>query len=214
MQIIKPYGRSFTEINQRVLLDKHRDKHDIPQFATSHEKLVIAQWVSVIDKIVRKPNPKGKISLPTPRQYQLRETLGKAAWLELNKHLPCPDQAVFWRSKIHPYGHKTQEQKSALLLQGRWYQRFVGDIEPTAITENVAQIIAERIASHLYEAELRLSPEAEPRRKGKIQAQAESIAKNILHQPKLSATIGVMPIGQPTTVMMLQSVSIWKLNSG
>ena len=188
MQIIKPYGRSFTETNQRVLLDKHRDKHDIPPFAASHEKLVIAQWVSVIDKIVRKPNPKAKISLPTPQQYQLRETLGNAAWLELNKRLPCSDHAVFWRSKIHPYGHATQEQEPAPLLQGRWYQRFVGDIEPTAITENVAQIIAERIASHLYEAELRLSPEAEPRGKGKIQAQAESIEKNTLHQPKLSAT--------------------------
>lgn len=180
MQIIKPYGRSFTETNQRVLLDKHRDKHNIPPFAASHEKLVIAQWVSVIDKIVRKPNPKGKISLPTPQQYQLRETLGNAAWLELNKRLPCSDHAVFWRSKIHPYGHETQVQEPAPLLQGRWYQRFVGDLEPTAITENVAQIIVERIASHLYDAELRLGEHSTERRQGKITAQAETIQKNVL----------------------------------
>jgi hypothetical protein len=188
MQIIRPYGQSYTEENnhlyQRRLLDKGRKAHNIPQFAEGHDELVIAQWISVIDKIARKPKGKDK---PTLWQCQLREDLGWAAWLELRNKL-CLDNAertkylqALWRFKVHPYGIPQDDdfKNDTNASKGRWYQRFVGDIELEAVTDEVAKTVAERIAQHLYENELRLGMD-KPRQFGKIPAQSESIRDNVL----------------------------------
>jgi hypothetical protein len=203
MRIIRPYGTSRSHTGggalRRVLIDNtpERKEHPIPEFAVTHDELVIAQWISTIDKIARKPKEKNK---PSPAQYALRTKLGKACWLKLidGGHLPGAADEVrkehlrnLWWFKIHPYPAGTQEprRKDGKLPQwaepkGRWYQAFAGDCEPEQIDPHKAGEIAARIEKHLYETEYRLASNAKPKRRGRIEARAESIAGNVLHLPE------------------------------
>src|SRR5690348_6025409 len=94
MHIIKPYGRSHVENRQpdgtRRIVRLHvqpEKQTDIEEFARSYDRLVIAQWISAIDKIASKPVGNNS---PTDEQRAFRQRLGDAAWalLEANKLLP------------------------------------------------------------------------------------------------------------------------------
>ncbi len=198
MQIIRPYGQSRTLDHERKLLDKDKNIHDIPTFSQQHDELIIAHWVSVIDKIARKPKQgkRGKtqgkaeeVTAATQIQYDLRETLHHAAWEVVKTKLPHCDEKrqqyldALWRFKIHPYGGDrpaqtavspedttTQARQDAENAKGRWYKRFVGDIEPQDITPDVANVIVARISQHLYH---------------KVPAQAKSIRDNVLEQHRI-----------------------------
>jgi hypothetical protein len=83
MQIVRPYGSSHSKRAagglRRVLIDNTpgRIEHDdIPKFARSHDQLVIAQWISTIDKIARKPTGR---KLPTREQREFRNRLAMPA---------------------------------------------------------------------------------------------------------------------------------------
>lgn len=125
MRIIRPYGHSKTQINEthtseRVLIQDSQTQH-LSTFATEHPELVIAQWISALDKIATKPNPNAQNKhkrRATVTQFDLRETLGHAAWRHITSKLPSgetrliiPDgkhdyYRALWNNKIHPYGTK------------------------------------------------------------------------------------------------------------
>ena len=198
MRIIKPYGRSETEfeekkekrlrraIRQKSNLGTPNDiPNDIVAFATTHPELVIAQWISAIDKIAAKPRGTKK---PTPEQRALRQRLGEAAWKLLGEKNLLSDfsqsQDEFarrWWSKIHPYGEKTDDEGNAN-PKGRWYKRFVGDIDVSKVD---AAAIAKKIHEHLYEREYRIHADTgrSPERKGRVEARALSIRDNVLQSP-------------------------------
>src|SRR5690242_8407551 len=83
MKIIRPYGFSQTvregETRARWLIEASATKpppiRDIPEFALKESPLVIGQWISLIDKVARKPNGRFK---PIADQREFRERLGKA----------------------------------------------------------------------------------------------------------------------------------------
>ena len=101
MLIIWPYGRSETgyvdELRRVIRLrakyaqgenDGERRQEgeavlEVGKFAETRPELVVAQWISVIDKIARKP---GRGRKPTPEQRSLRDGLGRAAF-----GLPCKE---------------------------------------------------------------------------------------------------------------------------
>jgi hypothetical protein len=205
MQIIRPYGQSRTSNQVRELVDKEKKPHDIADFAEQHAELIIAHWVSVIDKIARKPKQgkvgkqtgKTKDAGPTLVQYDLREKLGIAAWAVIKTKLPQdsnrqPYFDALWRFKIHPYGatrptqqpapNPTTPSRAPPEIKGRWYQRFVGDIEPQNVTSQAATTVIEQIRQHLDHNELRLGDNTNQHRIGKIPAQAKSISGNVLKQ--------------------------------
>ena len=88
MRIIRPYGRSKTvssnyKLAQRVLQqkpDKHgkTHTHTLESFSLEHTELIIAQWISTLDKIANKPHQASKTKGASFAQYQLRDSLGKA----------------------------------------------------------------------------------------------------------------------------------------
>jgi hypothetical protein len=199
MQIIRPYGTSRSKRGQdglrRVLVEKTagRAERDIPTFARTHDELVIAQWISTIDKIARKPTSRKK---PSADQRAFREKLGNACWVRLmdSGRLKGPDNtrqaylSDLWWFKIHPYEPGIDEPRPrpngsmppAPKVEGRWYKVFAGDVAPqTASAEKIAEI-AKRIERHLYENEYRLGPDARPRQLGKIESRAESISAGVL----------------------------------
>ena len=124
MLIIRPYGRSETgydnELRRGIRLRAKYARGEIldddelcregeavlevGKFAETRPELVVAQWISVIDKIARKPGRK-----PTPEQRSLRDGLGRAAFELLCKEGPFrgqeSDLEPLWRSKIHPYSN-------------------------------------------------------------------------------------------------------------
>ncbi len=190
MLIVKPYGRSSTETDATTGLrrairpntDPNRP-HDITEFALSHPELVIAQWISAIDKIAAKPRGQDD---PTADQRVLRETLGAAALSFLFENDLLADSDTrrdefekLWRSKIHPYGKK-DHPKNTGMAKGHWYARFAG---PSAIVDIDAAGIVKQIHAHLHEGEYRKATDLPTKRQGRIAARAGSIQANVLTPP-------------------------------
>ena len=193
MLIVKPYGRSETEpdgagglrrkIRRNLEGRPADDLADVAAFAAGHPELVLAQWISAIDKIAAKPRGARK---PTPEQRRLRETLGRAAFdLLTAEGLLKPSQEGLWKRKLHPYG-KGDDRKAHGREKGRWYARFAGGREPDAIDDEAAGEIARKIREHLHRAGYRIGGGRPGRRQGLIAARAESIAAGV---PRLPARL-------------------------
>ena len=186
MLVIKPYGRSSVERDNgasgrlRRAIRRNADPHaseSVADFAETHPELVIAQWVSVIDRIATKPRGRRK---PTGEQRQLREALGEASWKILEREL-LPRESrervkelkrLWWR-KIHPYDRGLPAKAED--LRGRWFKAFAGEVPPDRVD---ADKVAQRIYEHLFVAERRQGGESGEKCAGLIAARAESIAAN------------------------------------
>ena len=193
MLIVKPYGRSETEpdgaggLRRKIRRNRRErpadDLDDVAAFAAGHPELVLAQWISAIDKIAAKPRGARK---PTPEQRRLRETLGRAAFdLLTAEGLLDPSQEGLWRRKLHPYG-KGDDRKAHGREKGRWYARFAGGRDPGAIDDEAAGEIARKICEHLHRAGYRIGGGRPDRRQGLIAARAGSIAAGV---PRLPARL-------------------------
>ena len=185
MLIVRPYGRTATDFDANGTLrralrkkPKYTRAQDILEFAERHPELLLAQWISALDRIASKPRANAK---PTREQRALRDRLGRAAWELLKERLP-PDRAdelrkLWWR-KIHPYGN-ANDDRSPGRGKGRWYARFAGGAEPGEIGIQQAAEIARRIETHLHRQECRIARGRKDKRKGRIASRAESIARNV-----------------------------------
>ena len=185
MLVIKPYGRSSVECDSgasgrlRRAIRRNADpraSESVADFAETHPELVIAQWVSVIDRIATKPRRNQK---PTSAQRRLRDALGEASWEILaREHLPherIKELERLWRRKIHPYGSKTDDRGRPANPCGRWFAAFAGEWPPDGVD---ADKVAQRIHRHLFVAERRQGGESGEKLAGLIAARAESIAAN------------------------------------
>ena len=204
MLIVKPYGRSAitkpaSGESRRVL--RKRDggiDRDFKEFCREHPDLVLAQWISVVDKIARKPSGRGR---PPEAQRQFRQEIGAVLWPYLtSKEILLPElEQKFW-SKVHPYPEpdgkdkprkgkpkaaKSHPKKTGgeAKPEGRWYKRFLGDVEPD---NAVLNDLPDKIFAHLYETEYRIAPTRPNKSKGLIAARAESISGNLLRRSSLS----------------------------
>ena len=187
MLIVKPYGRSSSERDEqgrlrRVLrtTDDRGTPRELAEFTKSHPELVIAQWVSTIDKIALKPRGNQK---PTREQRKLRSALGQAAFRILD------GRGVFvaehrdklkrlWWRKIHPYGKG--EEKRGGHPKGHWFEAFAGSVDPADVD---ADAVARKIERHLHVREHRQGARRSEKRAGLIAARAESIASNAPRPP-------------------------------
>ena len=195
MKIIHPYGRSVVTTattNRQIQVSKsdahftQDAPHAIEDFAEKNAALVLAQWVSIIDKIATKPRGKNKAS---QEQRDLREQLANAVWqrlaMRLQNDCSVTDMELWekrWCFKVHPYETDTATKDSVDYkpnLKGKWYSRFVGDTEPTTLTAPDFQAIAERIEQHLYQQALRLGVDT-LHSIGLIEKRAKSISENTL----------------------------------
>ena len=195
MLIVKPYGRSETTLDGTDALRRKLRRHvdgcpaddltDMASFAESHPELVVAQWISAIDKIAAKPKSGKK---PTPEQRRLRETLGRAAFdllgregsLDLSERREELER--LWWSKIHPYG-EGDDRKARGREKGRWYARFAGDRKPDAIDDAAAAAIVRKIRGHLHGSEYRIGGARPHKRQGRVAARAGSVATGVAALP-------------------------------
>jgi hypothetical protein len=195
MRIIKPYGRSVVEMvgpgRLARVVSLHPDpahglrsdnRQSVTAFAASHDRLVIAQWISTIDKIARKPVGE---AAATPQQAEFRRRLGDAAWALIERRALLTglnEPAVkarlrrLWEFKIAPYetaraGAKTGTRPPS--LKGRWFQRFAGDVEEVDKVD--ADAVALAIHEHLYSAQyqMRAGDPGEPRGRRRPQPRAD-----------------------------------------
>lgn len=187
MLIVKPYGRSQANFDStgenRRAIHLHADPDnpvDTVQFAESHPELVIAQWMSAIDKIATKPSSERK---PTTEQRRLRDSIGQAALTLLIEKGLLKDfdsrkdelQRIWW-SKIHPYVKGTDDERPAN-AKGRWYARFAGAADIASVE---AKNIARGIYQHLHVGEYRTTSDRPAKRNGRITSRAKSIEKSVL----------------------------------
>ena len=204
MLIVKPYGRSAitkpaSGESRRVL--RKRDggiDRDFKEFCREHPDLVLAQWISVVDKIARKPSGRGQ---PPEAQRKFRQEIGAVLWPYLtSKEILSPElKQKFW-SKVHPYPEPDGKDKPRKAKpkaaeshpkktggegkpEGRWYKRFLGDAEPD---NAVLSDLPDKIFAHLYETEYRIAPTLPNKSKGLIAARAGSISGNLLQPSSLS----------------------------
>jgi len=201
MLIVKPYGRSYVERGgsgglRRVV--RRNDDLDTPvdmaEFAGAHPELVVAQWVSVIDRIATKPRRGRK---PTTEQRALRDKLGDAAWKILEKEIGSGGSGEkvgglerLWRRKIHPYGEGVDDGERPPNPRGRWFAAFAGKVEPDRVD---AAGVAERIRDHLLVGQRRQHRASGAKRNGLIAARAESITRNAPCDPAPPAGADATP---------------------
>ena len=184
MLIVKPYGRSAitkpaSGESRRVL--RKRDggiDRDFKEFCREHPDLVLAQWISVVDKIARKPSGRGQ---PPEAQRKFRQEIGAVLWPYLtSKEILSPElEQKFW-SKVHPYPKGVSGKAKP---EGRWYKRFLGDAEPA---DAALSDLPGKIFKHLYKKEYRIALTLPNKSKGLIAARAESISGNLLQRASLS----------------------------
>ena len=193
-KLIKKFGRSVTGAdadnppkNRRRLVLNGGDASwkDVPPFAVGNSHALIGQWISVIDKIAKKPAT-GKA---TADQKQFRDRIGTAAWAIFLREGLISEKGVeidklkgYWRNRLHPYPQDTIREKDFLddvydHVRGRLYSKFCGDEKD--ILEIDATALAERIYSDLHLAETSHSGHRQ-RSWGRIQRRAHSIESNVL----------------------------------
>ena len=119
LRVVKPYGTTKTEPGEDGALRRsihpnsfRHEAKDVADFAESNPKLVLSQWISMIDKVITKPV---EGSVPSLNQYNLREEIGTAAWSiivdrDLLSAIPKRLKRLEreWWSRIHPYGREIE----------------------------------------------------------------------------------------------------------
>ncbi len=185
MKTIKPYGRSFVENKKRQIehnKEKPNNKESIEKFVHSDKFFFIAQWASILDKIIKKPDKSGsfkKGKFLNEDTYEARENLSEAfikLWKskDLIKFNQDEDFLKKWKLKVHPYKIEKIENKQGI-EKGRWYKRFIGNNELNQIDWDE---LAENVYQHLYENKLSIYLEEKEYKKGLIDNLAESISNN------------------------------------
>lgn len=193
MLIVKPYGKSVVAKNSNSRKLKRKtdgDFVDVETFVKDTPELVIAQWISAIDKIITKPKGDKKASF---EQDQQRRELGEAAWKIVGVQA-CFQRKLahykkIWDWKIAPYQEvdverQNKKQENLERLKGRWYDRFdAGSADWDAV--------AQKIERHLYQNAFRHKEGEhggdEP--SGFIDHRARSISKNVLKEQDVNKQI-------------------------
>ena len=180
MKFVKPYGKSRTTIkgNRLVRTLHRRDNPDVglnfEEFASSDPIIVLAQWVSAIDKVAAKPTGG---TLASNRQKEFRQKLGIEVWkfLRIKDLLPDDLKKAFW-AKIHPYPEKTTDDMT-VQIRGRWYKAFFGDVR---FWEADVESFPEKLMDHLYHHASKVHPDDRKHRvHGVITSRASSISKSV-----------------------------------
>lgn len=200
MRIIRPYGRSVVKRGEeRKIVPRTKSREQdasqsaqthpcaIPDFAQDDPHIIIAQWISALDKVIAKPRGKNKASREL---YDLRDKLGNACWDRMiARHESLRTMEKVWRWKLHPYGEPEPEgagkkhkgSKPDTPRKGRWYTAFAGK---TDFDQLDFERIARALEEHLYRDQRRIhdgrsrSTHTE-KKKGLIAARAESVAKSL-----------------------------------
>ncbi|MDP8996458.1 MAG: type VI-A CRISPR-associated RNA-guided ribonuclease Cas13a [Pseudomonadota bacterium] len=212
MLIIKPYGRSISSADEprKIKLNNHHESMEIKKFAAGDQRILIAQWISTIDKIIRKPNQSDQekqnkkidltrsISSPQnefrKQQIEARTKLGQACWNLLQAKAIPPETFKVWSWKLHPisdqyYNFKNENLKTEKHIRGSWYDAFCGR---TSVADINHDQLALAIQAHLENREIckkdgsiiafhKKTGDHEEFNQGLIQSRAGSIAENTLH---------------------------------
>lgn len=140
-------------------------------------KLIISTWISLIDKIYKKPNKKEIINeksnnyrknkekyiiIENSLIYKNREVLREACWPYIqdyfnNHNINDSDGKLktLWASKIHSYDIHLYIEKCKfnneknLYMRGRLYDKFISTETNFILTPTDAKEIAEKINTHL-----------------------------------------------------------------
>ena len=188
MRIIRPYGRSVVKRGEkRKIVPRTESLCAIPDFAENNPHIIIAQWISALDKVIAKPRGTHKASREL---YNLRDKLGNACWDRMiARHESLRTMKKVWQWKLHPYGEpepedagkKHKRSKPDTPRKGRWYTAFARE---TDFDQLDFEGIAEALKDHLYRNQRRIH-DGDPRstrtehKKGLIAARAESVAKSL-----------------------------------
>ena len=193
MRIIRPYGRSVVKRGEeRKIVPRPKSREQaasqsapdtpcaIPGFAQDDPHIIIAQWISALDKIIAKPSGTNKASKASRELYDLRDRLGNACWDRMiARHESLRTMKKVWQWKLHPYGKP--KDAGDKLRKGRWYTAFAGE---TGFDQLDFSAIARALEEHLYCDQRRIH-DGRPRskwtenKKGLIAARAESVEKSL-----------------------------------
>lgn len=178
MKIVRPYGMSKTVFADNTLTrviqrrGSEENETSFVNFAKSNPGIVLAQWISAIDKIAAKPNFQDRA---TKRQHGFRQKLGEAVWKYIaeNEVLAQGYEARFWE-KIHPYPHNNNDlsDNKTAQIRGRWFRVFFGDVP---FWEADLSVIGQKLYDHLYTTANKVEPEAKSRNSGLIQLRGEAL---------------------------------------
>ena len=178
MKVIKPYGRSIVKNSERKINHSaERDIKSIEDFMRDDKDFFIAQWISMLDKIITKPHSSERVNSIT---YRARENLSKAFIKLWNKENLVEYNNGFkkkWQAKVHSYKKPNKlppKEDKKLIKKGRWYKTFAGDVAPDTCNWNE---LAKKVYQHLYHKQKSISKDKE-HSSGLIAKRAKSISSN------------------------------------
>ena len=209
MRIIRPYGRSIVKRGEKRKIVPRTESRGqttsqsapdtpcaVPAFAQDDLHIIIAQWISALDKVIAKPRGTNKAS---PGLYDLRDKLGNACWDRMiARHESLLTMKKVWQWKLHPYGKpepedtgkKHKRPKPDTPRKGRWYTAFAGEADFDQLD---FAGIAEALEDHLYRDQRRIHdgrPRSTEHKKGLIAARSESVAKSLPAAPADEKELG------------------------
>ena len=199
MRMIRPYGRSVAKDGRRTLTLRPRrrgaaenqstpkDSQNLPAFAQDDPHILIAQWISAIDKVIHKPKNNASADLRDARQR-----LGDACWKRMiARHESLRTMEKIWNWKLHPYGKGRKGPKVNTPREGRWFHAFAG--RSGRIDQLDCDAVAEKLEDHLYHNQYRQHdgrPRSAQTQKGLIAARAESVEKSLPALVEKEGSIG------------------------
>lgn len=195
MRLIKPYGRSQTDSNQRRRLSLKPEFNtliNVSDLPKRSDDFLLSMWISAIDKIFTKPLAGKK---PTDAQRAARQKLGEAAWPLFSEKISSPSNMFQkkWDKKIHPYGEETRsntnrdkpsykktKSEKEPTTEGLWYTSFAPNTPASELTDQDYQNIAKKIEQHLFKAALSAQNKAPEKPQGRIDVVLQSVERNVL----------------------------------
>jgi len=205
MKIVKPLGRSGTRFKsddpsqlERILIttDKQNIQHDheLDQYIKTTDRAKLAQWVSLFDKIAKKPQPLKKAS---SIQREFRQRL----WDKVSAFLKTSGEFNDWTKvksafelKIHCYP-KDVDTSSNAGAKGKLYYAFLEKGAPLHVDLST---IAQDMQSHLNKERRFSRATKDPSAPGLISHRAKAIEANTMRLHGQSRTRMVGGVGVQT----------------
>jgi len=210
----RPHGTTTTALHEngltRQIVTRRKKSgtvsiktQDLPAFSTSSSDYLLSCYISVIDKIVKKPSGQNK---PTRDQYLFRTQLGMEVWRQLPKDSGIDLKKFLER--LHPYTKKSpkkeclagtcrQDKKTCAFVwpkddaptvtKGRWYYSFFGKDKPKEVSY---EGFGGKLKKHLLQVQRRrglsgaVDLDQSDSSSGQIQSRARSAANSVLKAHK------------------------------
>ena len=193
MKTVTPYGRSKTvegSPNRLLAIKNSKKLEEFEGFLLTNEQAVIAAFISVFDKIIKKPL---KLTSSSEQAIVSRAKLGAACWEFIEKMFSKHEELKpVWQWKLHPYLSRSNIAQLSNLIdikydqtnlhiddsfRGKWFFSY---FDSEFLTKEDFKQAAEKIYKNLFNERRSILPnKGGALKRGAIHYRAQSVANSM-----------------------------------